>query len=113
MKSAYDISDGNNDKRLKPSEQFFVRYKDGKFILPPIEDYKPVGEKPDNSAHGAIQTDTSVSMPFVEPSESQEETWEDVIERFNVEVADKEKTFVTATQLYKWLKINYTITRKW
>lgn len=36
-----------------------------------------------------------------------EKTWDDIIEEFNVEVADKELFFVTATQLAKWLKKKY------
>lgn len=67
---------------MTPSKQFYAHYKDGKFVIPPIEDHKPVGEKPENSAHGytklyeesGIITESQfIEMNRVEPSESQEE----------------------------------------
>lgn len=33
--------------------------------------------------------------------------WNNICEKFNIEVADKETIFVTASQFFDWLKKNY------
>jgi len=44
--------------------------------------------------------------------EKKEECWDDVCEKFNIEVADKEPNFVTATQFFNWMKKNYNTPTK-
>ena len=38
--------------------------------------------------------------------------WENVIEKFNKEFADHQRTFVTASELVEWLRSRYDLTTK-
>ncbi len=53
----------------------------------------------------SMKQDLALSPPQEKPEK--EQGWNEIFERFNIEVADKTPTFVTASNLASWLEKNY------
>ncbi len=109
-KFAKNYLEKNNYKKSDiKSEGYWYTSKDGSEsvnLLPLIE--KVLTAYEEYSEEQLVQSFTpDKAAEIIKLMHRKKENWDEICEIFNVEVADKSNTFVTATEFFNFMKKNY------